>query len=106
MKLEFDFKKTDVEALLTRRKYLFLGAVMVILGIGILIFGTVPQVTNLITLITTSNTEKVAVKGLQNKVTALKQVSYMSEFSKSDKLNLALPSEKPLLQLISGVNSV
>ncbi len=106
MNLKLDLKKTDFKTLFTTRKYMFFAGAMVLIAASILIFGVFAQAPAIIDLYSASQKEKDSAKALQSKVDALQQVSYMDEFAKSDKVNLALPSEKPLLQLISGVNSV
>jgi len=106
MNLKLDLKKTDFKTLFTTRKYLFFAGAMVLICVCILLFGVFGQVSSIVDLYSASNKEDVSAKALQSKFNALQQVSYLDEFAKSDKVNLALPSEKPLLQLISGVNTV
>lgn len=106
MNLTLDLKKTDYKTLFTTRKYIFFAGAMVVIAVGILVFGVFAQASSLVELFNANTTEAASAKALQSKVNALQQVSYLDEFAKSDKVSLALPSEKPLLQLISGVNSV
>lgn len=106
MNLTLDIKKTDLQTLFTTRKYMIFAIAMVVIGVLILLFGVFAQIGGLVELINATNAEKETERSLQNKATALQQVNYMDEFSKSNNVSMALPSEKPLLQLITGVNNV
>jgi len=106
MKLDFDLKKIDLRAFFNSRRYLVYAMLMVVIGVGIILVEVVPQMSGLIDLVSANNQEQSTVKALQTKVTSLQQVNYLSEFSMSKQVDLALPSEKPLLQLLTGVNTV
>lgn len=106
MKLTLDLKKTDFQTLFAARKYIFLAGGIAVVAVGMLLFGVIGQVGGISDLVTANKTEQVTNQALQTKVKALQQVSYTTEFAKSAQINLALPSAKPLLQLITGVNNV
>ncbi len=106
MKLTLNIKKTDLQTLFNTRKYLFFAGTMVVISVTILLVGVAAQASGFLDLITASNQEQPVLQSLKNKVQGLKQVNYLTEFSQNSQVDLALPSGKPLLQLISGVNAV
>ncbi len=104
--MKLDFKKENIQAFLFSRRYVLFAGLMVIIGLGIVILGVFAQISGLIDLVNANNTAHETTVQLQKKAKSLQEVNYLEEFSKSSQVDLALPSEKPLLQLITGVNSV
>jgi len=104
--MKLDINKIDIRTIITSRRYMLFASVMVVIGLGIVIFGVIAQVGSFAELLTANNQAQNTSRALQNKVKSLQEVDYLEEFSKSPQVDLALPFEKPLLQLISGVNSV
>ncbi len=104
--MKLDFKKEDIQAFIFSRRYILFAGLMVVIGVGILLLGVLAQFGGLADLITANNKARETTQALQKKVQSLQEVNYLAEFSKSSQVDLALPSEKPLLQLITGVTSV
>ncbi len=89
---------------LTTRKYAVLAGGVVLLCIGLVVVGIVPQAQAALTLWSDWQTEKKMVAQLEKKANELSTVQSSLAFAKAETVNQVLPAKKPLLELLSAVN--
>lgn len=79
---------------------IFAGALLVV------IFAIIPQITTIRTTNTKLSKEKAELEKYSNKYKELEQIKLSPEFAQSEKIDSILPSKKPLLELMSAINSL
>jgi hypothetical protein len=104
--MQLDFKDVNLKRMLFVRRYLVLGLVMLIIGLVLIVVAIVPQVSRIYSLQSTVKKEDLNLKKLQQKVKSLREIDYLQAYTSNNKVELALPSEKPLLQLLTSSNFV
>jgi Tfp pilus assembly protein PilO len=103
--MKLTLKNINWKTFLTTRRYLvFTGCVVGLTGMMVL--GAIfPQVSQSLQLYQESQLEATKLKTLQSKVSALDQIRDLQQADRT-KVDQILPSEKPLLQLITALNTV
>jgi Tfp pilus assembly protein PilO len=96
----------NIRYLLISRRWLLLTVAAIILGLVLVMAVIVPQVQAALTTYQDWQKERAAVAKLEKKAADLQQVSTSLAFAKADQVNQALPSKKPLLELLSGLSQV
>lgn len=81
------------------------------LGVGMLsavivIVAVIPQITETVSLFSEWQGEKPKLEKLQNKLQEIDQVTVSPEFTQIELVEAALPSKKPLLEVLTSLNSV
>jgi Tfp pilus assembly protein PilO len=88
------------------RKNLLVGIGAILAGLLIVAFAIWPQISSLIETQTKLKKEQAELKKVTIKLQELDQIKVSPEFSQVDTVNQVLPSRKPLLELMTGLNSI
>jgi prefoldin subunit 5 len=104
--MKIDLKNINIQLLLYTRRFLWVGIGMGIAAALVFLFAILPLVQQVYDLNDQVQQQTRALQSLQQKIQALNVVSDLTEFQDNDKVELALPSEKPLLPLLASVNGI
>lgn len=88
------------------RRFLIWAAFLGLLAIGLIALSIVPQISSISKLYGEMLKENKRLAQLRVKVAQLDDASNSLIMVNSDKINLTLPSRKPLLELLSGLNTI
>lgn len=99
-------KNFNYRSLLSTRRFLSLAIVVVVISVLIVVFGILPQFQNIFEVQRQVTTEARAVEALERKVAELDALPSSLIFAQADRLNEALPSHKPLLELLTSLQAV
>lgn len=88
------------------RKYIIYSSLLFISGVAILVFAAYPQIDTINQLNARLKTEKNRIEKLKRKSIELEQVKTIPEFAQSDLVDKVLPSHKPVLELLTSLNSI
>lgn len=88
------------------RRYFLFAAAILLLSIIIIFAAVIPQFFGDLELTNKLQDERQVLLALKNKVDALQKSLFLNTPENNRRVNLALPSEKPLLQLLSTTNIV
>ena len=100
------FKELNLRRLLFVRRFLLLAVVMSVVAVVIVLFALLPQAQQVAETQGVITKENVTLQNLQRKIVALSQVNDLAEYANRDKVNEALPLQKPLLQLLETARRV
>jgi Tfp pilus assembly protein PilO len=103
--MKIDLQHINLKALMTNRRYLLMAGTIVALTILMIIGAIVPQILGSLETYTQIQQQAQKLQALQTKAQALDQIRDLQQEDRS-KVDQALPSEKPLLQLITAINTV
>ncbi len=95
----------NIRHLLFGRRYLTSAVLMLIVALGIGILTLTMQVTRALDAYTSMKQEQVHLVALHKKMSGLDDMAAFQSSDARKKIDLALPSQKPLLQLLNSVNS-
>lgn len=96
----------NLKILLATRSHL-LYAIAVALGIALVIFvGIMPQIQSSLELASESQKEQPKLDKLKKKLVELENIQFTPEFAQEAIVNDALPSKKPLLELLTSLQSI
>jgi Tfp pilus assembly protein PilO len=93
-------------ALLTTRRYLTVSGVVALSGVLLVVLGIIPQLNASLDLRSQVAKEEKVVTALERKARELEQLPTSNLFVQADQINRALPSQKPLLHLLTSLNAV
>ncbi len=99
-------KKFNPIILWRTRQYLIMSIGLVALAIFILFFAAYPQVQAALELRSKTNRLRPQLENLEKKLAQLENVRFEPEFSQMDIINEALPSKKPLLELLTNLSAI
>lgn len=99
-------KELNLRRLFFVRRFLVLAVVMGVVSVIIILFALLPQVQQIIETQGVITRENTVLQGLQRKLLALSQVNDLAEYANRDKVNEALPIQKPLLPLLETARRV
>lgn len=88
------------------RQILIYSIGMVLLSIGLIAFGAYPQITATLELNAEAQKKRPQLEVLERKMAQLENVRFDPDFSQVDVVNEALPSKKPLLELLTNLNAI
>lgn len=100
-----ELKNFNYRSLLTTRRFLSLTVAVVAISVLIIFMGIIPQFQNILEVQQQVSAESKDVDALQRKAAELQELPSSSLFAQADKLNEALPSTKPLLQLLTSLQA-
>lgn len=89
----------------TRKNLLVAGAV-IIAAILVVVFAIWPQITSIADTRTKLAKEQKELQKVTIKLRELDTIKVSEEFNQTDKVNQVLPSRKPLLEFLSGLNTI
>lgn len=92
--------------LLNTRAHLFYTAAVILTILVVLLVGLIPQIQEVISLNSTLGKERPKLDRLNQKLISLDEVQFTPEFAQIDIVNSALPSKKPLLELLTSLQSI
>ena len=95
----------NLKILLNTRRHLIESVALFLVAGLILIFATIPQIRTSLSINDQVEKEKPKVAKLESKLANLENVLVTSEFAQSQLVNLALPSKKPLIELLISLQS-
>lgn len=104
--IEAQKKAFNIRILIATRRYLFFSIGAGILGLLILFVGVMPQITTAIGLYEDIADQQPKLEALQRKIRELEQITFTPEFAQAEIVELALPSRKPLLELLTSLNTI
>jgi hypothetical protein len=103
---QIKLKDINIRRFLFVRRFLILSVVMMITAVSIVLFALFPQVQQIIQTTGIIRTEDVTLRNLQRKIAGLAQVNDLEEYANRDKVDQALPVQKPLLPLLETARRV
>ncbi len=99
-------QQNNIKYFYNTRRFLVWASFLGLLSIGIIVLSIVPQISSTSNLYSEMLKENKRLAQLRIKVAQLDDASNSTIFVNSDKINLTLPSKKPLLELLSGLNNI
>lgn len=99
-------KQNNLKYLYNTRKYLFWAGFLVLLMVVMIFSSLVPQFESITKNYNIMIKENRRLAQLRIKVAQLDQTSGSLVFTNAEKINQALPSKKPLLELLTGLSNV
>jgi len=99
-------KQTNYRRLIFVRRFLILSVVMGITAVCIVLFAVIPQVQQIIETQTMIKTENDTLANLKRKIQGLAQITDLEEYANKDKVDEALPFQKPLLPILETARRV
>lgn len=99
-------KDFNVEIFIRMRRNLIYTVGMVLLSLGMIFFAVIPQFQQAWELRNEVEAEKPKLEKLKQKLAALGDIRFSPEFAQVDLVNQALPSKKPLLDLMVSLNNI
>jgi hypothetical protein len=94
-----------IRSIIKNRQSLMASGLLVLLGLGLVLIVIVPQVQSIIKLQQKVAKEDKQLVSLKQKVLQLNEVLISPEYMKVDVVNQALPSKKPVLELLSSLSN-
>lgn len=79
---------------------------LILFSAGMIVFAIIPQFKQAWELRGKAELEKPKLEKLNQKLAAIENIRFSPEFSQADFVNQALPSKKPLLELMVSLNSI
>jgi Tfp pilus assembly protein PilO len=104
--MHLDFDELNLRIFLTTRRNLAIAIVLGLASAGLVLFAVIPQVQEAYELYNQSATERPKLQKLQAKLSELSDLAFTPEYAQIGRVNAALPSKKPLLELLTGLNTV
>lgn len=92
--------------LLYTRRYATLAAALAVITLGLIGLVLYPQVQSVLELISDSQKTRKTVQTLEAKVASLQSLPQSELLQSEYEINSVLPSKKPLLELLTGLNQV
>ncbi len=96
----------NYKTFLVNRKSLAIAICLSIVSAGLVIFAIVPQFQETLDLNSQLNNEKPKLEKLQKKLVELDNIQFSPEFSQKEVVDAALPSRKPLLELLTSLHTI
>lgn len=93
-------KQVNFRRLIYVRRYLLISIVMCITALCIAVLAILPQVEQIISTQGMIQAENTTLSNLQRKIQGLAQVNDLAEYANKDKVDEALPFQKPLLPML------
>lgn len=91
---------------LINRRSLAIAIGLGIVTVLLVVFAIIPQFQETMELISQLNNEKPKLEKLQRKLVELDNIQFSPEFSQKEIVDAALPSRKPLLELLTSLNTI
>jgi chorismate mutase len=98
--------KFNYRTFLTNRKPLGMAIGLVLVIISLVIFFIIPQFQETLELNSELQKEKPNLEKLQQKLVELDNIQFDPEFSQKEIVDAALPSRKPILELLTSLNTI
>lgn len=95
----------NLEHLLRTRRYFVMAVALAVVSVALLVFGIAPLAQQSWQLRSDGQKAKQKLAQLQTKVRCLEEAQTQQIVTQADNIDLLLPSKKPLLELMTGLNS-
>lgn len=92
--------------IITNRKQMLISVVLGVVSFGLVFLAIIPQFQEFWTLKSELDKEIPRLTKLKQKLVELENIQFTPEFAQSEIVNNALPSKKPLLELLSSLSSI
>lgn len=99
-------QQNNIKYFYNTRRFLVWTGFLGLLSVGIILLSIVPQINSTTNLYNEMLKENKRLAQLRVKVAQLDDASNSTILVNSDKINSTLPSKKPLLELLSGLNAI
>lgn len=96
----------NIRRLLFVRRFMAISVVMALVAVCMVLFAILPQVQQIVETRSTIARENTTLQNLQRKIAGLTQVNDLVEYAQRDKVDAALPVQKPLLALLDSARRV
>lgn len=96
----------NIRRLLFVRRFMVISVVMAVVAICMVLFAIMPQAQQIVETRSTIAQENATLQNLQRKIVGLTQVNDLVEYAQRDKVDAALPVQKPLLALLDSARRV
>ncbi len=104
--MNFSLEDFNARIFLSTRRDFVIAIVLGVVGVGLLLFAIIPQTQGAFSLYQELDGEKPKLQKLLAKLQELQNLAYTPEYAQIGQVNAALPSKKPLLELLTGLNAV
>lgn len=104
--MKLDLESINYRRLITNRKYLLVMIVLSLFGLFLIGFSIMPQVGKILDIQSDITKQGKDLRKLQVKLQSLEDAQTLSLVSNAGLIDRALPSYKPLLELMAGVNQM
>jgi len=99
-------KPLNIEMIITNRRQMVIAVLLGVVSFGLILFAIVPQFREFLSLKSELDNETPRLVKLKQKLVELENIQFTPEFAQSEIVNDALPSKKPLLELLSSLSSI
>lgn len=99
-------KKFNARIFLVNRKSLGIAIGLFVVSAALLVFAIIPQFQETLALNSELEKEKPRLENLQQKLVELENVQFDPDFLQKEVVEAALPSKKPLLELLTSLNTI
>ncbi len=104
--MNFSLEDFNARIFLSTRRDFVIAIVLGVVGVALILFAIIPQVQGAFSLYQELDGEKPKLQKLLTKLQELQNLAYTPEYAQIGQVNAALPSKKPLLELLTGLNAV
>lgn len=104
--MNFEHEDFNLRIFLATRQQFVLSLVLGFVGVCLVLFAIIPWTQQAYGFFQEWNNEKPTLQKLQAKLQQLQSLEYTPEYSQVGMVSEALPSKKPLLELLTSLNSV
>ncbi len=99
-------QEINIKLILKTRRQLSIGVLLIVLSVVLTVVASYPQIKKTMKLREEKNKEAEILEQLETKLTQLNQIKKDEDFQRASKVDEVLPSHKPLLELLTNLNSV
>lgn len=99
-------RQLNYRTFLVNRKSLAVGIGLSAVSAGLVLFAIIPQFQEILGLNSQLTNEKPKLERLQRKLVELDNIQFSPEFSQRAIVDAALPSKKPLLELLTSLHTI
>lgn len=101
-----DQKQFNFQIFLATRQQMAIAIALGVGAVGLLLFGILPQGQQALELRAELEKEEPKLVALERKLSDLENIKFTPEFGQADLVEAALPSKKPLLELMMSLSSI
>ncbi|MCB9813654.1 MAG: type 4a pilus biogenesis protein PilO [Pseudomonadales bacterium] len=99
-------KPLNIKMFFVNRKHMLIALILGIVAFGLVVFAIIPQFREFLSLSTELKKEIPQLDKLKKKLVELENIQFTPEFAQASIVESALPSKKPLLELLTSLNSI
>ncbi len=99
-------KPFNIDMFVTNRKHMIIAIVLGLVTTGLVLFAIIPQFQEFLSLRSELSKESPKLEKLKEKLVELQNIRFTPEFAQAEIVESALPSKKPLLELLTSLNTI